>query len=552
MSKVIVNIWSVLAVVLIAACGSELPADEVGNTSQGAATEGGNRVAEVIAETAYGAIQGAQDDGVLIFKGVRYGADTSATRFAAPALPAPWDGVQSAAAFGATCPQTPTGNPGGLFTSWATVPTPPMSEDCLFLNVWTPALADGGNRPVMVWFHGGGFSSGSGSSRAYEGARLVQRGDVVVVTVNHRLNVLGYLALGHYGEGYEDSAVAGVLDMVQALEWVRDNIAAFGGDPNTVMIFGESGGGAKVSTLMATPAAQGLFHRAVVQSGAMLRFPEQGVARAAADKVVANLGLNADTLAQIKTLPEEVIRAAFEGTGAATAPSIDGRTLTRHPFEPDAAPWGRNVPMMLGTNRTENSLFTGGANPAIFDLTWAELPDVLQRSYPDKDVEAIIAGYRALQPESTAVDIYFEATTDSRWLAGHVRQAERKVRQGGAPTYLYLFNWDTPVDGGKWRSPHALEIGFVFDNVANSESMSGVGPDQQLVADIMADTWIAFARTGKPDNPKIPAWPAYNLETRPVMVLDATPELVNDARAAQRALFDDGATYGNRYQPGAD
>ena len=176
----------------------------------------------------------------------------------------------------------------------------------------------------------------------------------------------------------------------------------------------------------------------------------------------------------------------------------------------------------------------------------------MRQSYPDKDVEAIIAGYRALQPEATAADIYFEATTDSRWLAGHVLQAERKVLQGGAEAYLYLFNWDTPVDGGKWRSPHALEIGFVFDNVANSESMSGSGPEQQQIADMMADTWIAFARTGKPDNPGIPEWPAYNLETRPVMVFDTSPMVVNDARAAQRALIDESASYGNRYQPGGD
>jgi para-nitrobenzyl esterase len=541
-----------IAMLLLAACGAEPTPDKTSEATEAPSGSIEVVVPEVIAETNSGLVRGVSDDGVLTFKGVRYGADTATTRFAAPAKPQPWEGVKSAAAFGATCPQTPTGNPGGLFTSWATVPTPPMSEDCLFLNVWTPALADGVKRPVMVWFHGGGFSSGSGSSRAYEGARLARRGDVVVVTVNHRLNVLGYLALGHYGTGYEDSAVAGVLDMVQALRWVRDNIASFGGDPDTVMIFGESGGGAKVSTLMATPVAQGLFHRAVVQSGAMIRFPEQAVAQSAADKLVAKLGLTAETLAQIKTLPEADIRAALEGTGAATAPSIDGRTLTRHPFEPDAAPPGRDVPMMLGTNRTENSLFIGGANPAIFDITWEQLPDVMRQSYPDKDVEAIIAGYRALQPQATAADVYFEATTDSRWLAGHVLQAERKVLQAGAATYLYLFNWDTPVDGGKWRSPHALEIGFVFDNVANSESMSGSGPEKQKIADMMADTWIAFARTGKPDNPKIPAWPAYNLETRPVMVFDTTPMVVNDARAAQRALFDDSASYGNRYQPETD
>jgi para-nitrobenzyl esterase len=315
-----------------------------------------------------------------------------------------------------------------------------------------------------------------------------------------------------------------------------------------VTIFGESGGGAKVSTLMATEAARGLFHRAIVESGAMIRFPEAAVAQAAADKVVENLGLTKDTVGELKTLPAEAIREAYAGTGAATAPTIDGRTLTRHPFQPDAAPPGLDVPLMLGTNRTENSLFIGARRPEIFDLTWEDLTESLQRAYPDADVEAIVAGYRSLQPESDPADIFFEATTDARWLAGHVTQAERKTEQGGAPAWLYLFNWDTPVDGGKWRSPHALEIGFVFDNVAYSESMSGVGEAQQHVADIMADTWIAFARTGNPNNPKLPEWLPYDLTSRPVMVLDETPEVVNDARGAQRALFDDGDAYGNRYQ----
>jgi para-nitrobenzyl esterase len=537
--------FSACLIIVLAGCGQG-----AGNGQESAVEAAPPAVVSTapVADTEHGPVRGVVEDGVLVFKGIRYGADTFTTRFAAPAKPSSWNDARDATAFGASCPQTPTGNPGGLFTSWRPEPSPPFSEDCLFLNVWTPALGDKGDRPVMVWFHGGGFSSGNGSSNAYDGVRLARRGDVVVVTVNHRLNVFGYLALGHYGEGFKDSAAAGVLDMVQALEWVRDNISRFGGNPENVMIFGESGGGAKVSTLMATEKARGLFHRAAVQSGAMIRFPEQDLARAAADKVVENLDLNADSIDEIRSLPVETIQAAFADTGAATAPSIDGRTLTRHPFEPDAAPPGKGVPLMLGTNRTENSLFVGAANPAIFELTWEGLPGALSRSYPDADVEAIIAGYRSLQPESGPVDVYFEATTDARWLSGHVLQAERKVEQGGAPVWLYLFNWDTPVDGGRWRSPHALEIGFVFDNVANSESMSGVGEEQQKIADMMADTWIAFARTGNPNNPAIPQWQPYDLQSRPVMVFDLEPEVVNDARGPQRALFDDSTAYGNRYQ----
>ena len=400
----------------------------------------------------------------------------------------------------------------------------------------------------MVWFHGGGFSSGNGASRGYDGVRLAKRGDVVVVTVNHRLNVFGYLDLGHYGEDFGDSSVAGVLDMVQALEWVRDNITSFGGDPGTVMIFGESGGGSKVSTLMATEAARGLFHRVVAQSGAFVRFPDRGRSQELADKVVENLGLTAATIADIRTMPVESIQEALAGTGAATAPTLDGRTLTHHPFEPEAAPAGRDVPLMLGTNRTESSLFYGSADPGTLELTWEGLTEALAGAYPEADVDGIVAGYREIEPEADPSDIFLEVTTDARYMAGHVIQAERKVRQGGAATYLYLFDWDTPVDGGKWRSPHALEIGFVFDNVANSESMSGVGEEQQRVADVMADTWIAFARHGDPNHAGLPEWPPYDLESRPVMVLGETPELVNDARAAQRALLDDSDSYLRRYE----
>ena len=530
----------VVSLLLLAGC--QAPPQELQELNEAV------NMAQPIAQTVHGPVRGVIESGILTFRGVRYGRDTSTTRFAAPQPPKPWQQAASAERFGDTCPQTSTGNPGGLFTSWQPEPVPGMSEDCLFLNIWTPALNDAGKRPVMVWFHGGGFATGSGSSRAYDGARLASRGDVVVITVNHRLNVLGYLALSHYGQGFEDSAVAGVLDMVLALEWVADNAAAFGGDPNNVMVFGESGGGAKVSTLLTTPKARGLFHRAVVQSGAMIRFPDAGRAQYAADRVLENLGLDRNSVSRIKTLPESEIRAAFAGTGAATAPTIDGKTLTRHPFYPDAAPSGRDVPLMLGTTRTENSLFIGAVNPDVFTMTWDELPGALERALPNHDSQKIIAGYKKINANADAVDILFEATSDARWLAGHRVQAQRKVQQGGAPVWLYLFDWDTPVDGGKWRSPHALDIGFVFDNVRYSESMSGSGPEQQRVADIMADTWIAFARNGNPNNPNLPTWRPYNLNTQPVMVFSETPRQVNDARGAQLQLVDDSESYGNRYQ----
>ena len=329
---------------------------------------------------------------------------------------------------------------------------------------------------------------------------------------------------------------------------MRDNARSFGGDPNNVMIFGESGGGAKVSTLMATERAKGLFHRAVVQSGAMIRFPEAAGARAAADQVVEKLGLNADTISDIRNLPVAAIQEALTGTGAATAPSIDGRTLTRHPFEPDAAPPGRDVPMMLGTNRTENSLFVGAANPAVFDLTWEGLTAALQRDYPDADVAAIVAGYKALQPESDPADIYLEATTDARWLAGHVTQAERKSRRAAhrpGCTCSTGIRPSTAVNGAlrmRWRSASYSTTWPIRRACPGSAPSSSASPTSWPIPG------SHLPEPGNPNNPEIPEWPPYNLDTRPVMVLDESPELVNDARAAQRALFDDGDAYGNRYQ----
>jgi para-nitrobenzyl esterase len=497
-----------------------------------------------IATTRHGPVRGQIESGILTFKGIRYGADTAATRFQPPRPPEPWTEVRDALAFGASARQIPTGTGGGLFVSWVPDPVPPMSEDCLFLNVWTPALRDGGKRPVLVWFHGGGFSSGSGSSRAYDGVRLAQRGDVVVVTVNHRLNVFGHLYLAEYGEPFADSGNAGILDLVASLEWVRDNIEEFGGDPGNVLIFGESGGGAKVSVLMAMDAARGLFHRAVIQSGPRLTNVAADAAAAGARAVVDALGLDESTIAQILVMPPEDIEQAARGVVAAggtptwAGPVFDGRNFTREPFEPDAPPQSKEVPLLIGTTRTEMSLLAGAANPALFDLTWETLPEALARAQPAVDAERVIAGYRKLDPSLEAPELYFTVTTDAGFLRNSVRLADRKADHGGAPVYFYLFDWNTPVDGGKWKSPHALEIGFVFDNVAYSESMSGIGPDQQRIADMMSEAWIAFARTGSPDNDFLPRWTPYTTASRSTMLIDLEPRVVNHPRGPYLKLLD--------------
>ncbi|MFO1014167.1 MAG: carboxylesterase/lipase family protein [Caulobacteraceae bacterium] len=496
-----------------------------------------------IATTNSGPVRGFVEDGVNVFKGVRYGADTATTRFAAPKKPTPWTETRDALGYGASSPQAEGGDGGGLFKSWRPNPPLPMSEDCLFLNVWTPALRDGSKRPVMVWFHGGGFATGNGSSNAYDGVRLANRGDVVVVTVNHRLNTFGYMYLGQYGESFADSGNAGALDMVLALEWVRDNIAEFGGDPSNVLIFGESGGGGKVSILMAMESAKGLFQKGVVQSGPWMTAVPAEEAAKASEKVVEALGLTAQTIDQIKTIPVEDIQKAVRAAtragarGVGSGPVLDGRALKVHPFNPVAAETGRDVAMMIGTCRTESSLLTGAGQPHLFGLTWETLESELEKVMPGYNVPEILAGYRKLHPDYTPANCYFTITTDRGFLRTSIAQADRKAEQGGAPVYFYILDWDTPVDGGRWMAPHALDIGFVFDNVHKSESMSGIGPEQQKIADQMSESWLAFAKTSNPNNAHVPHWPAYDVANRATMIFDVTPRVENDPRAKDRALF---------------
>jgi len=502
---------------------------------------------EPLATTSAGKVRGAKESGIYVFKGVRYGADTGKARFQAPRAPEPWSGVADALDYANQTPQAAAGDGGGLFKSWANRRAD--SEDCLFLNVWTPGLRDQKKRPVMVWFHGGGFSSGSGSSHAYDGVRLAKRGDVVVVTVNHRLNVFGHLYLAGIGgqalggSAFADSGNVGILDLVQSLTWVRDNIAEFGGDPANVMIFGESGGGAKVTTLMAMPAAKGLFHRAAVQSGAWLLFNEPDESTKVAQALVSELGLTPSTLDRIATLPVATIqqaaaKAARATSGAGWGPVIDRKNLLRHPFTPNGPEESRDVPLLIGFNRTESTLLVGPRDPMYFNMTWDALPEKLKPLLPGIDIAKVLQTYRTLHPKYDATDTFFAITTDSRFVRAHVAQVERKAQQRGAPAYFYMLDWDTPVDGGKWRSPHALEIGFVFDNVAKSESMSGVGPEQQRIADLMSSAWLAFAKTGNPNNASLPRWPMYEVASRPSMVFALEPKVVKDVRGQERRLFD--------------
>ena len=428
-----------------------------------------------------------------------------------------------------------------VFASW--VNDLPQSEDCLFLNVWTRGTNDGKKRPIMVWLHGGGYVTGSGSSHGYDGTRLAERGDVVIVTINHRLNGFGYLYLGGVTDDpkYAHSGNLGSLDAIKALEWVRDNAAAIGGDPDNVTIFGESGGAAKVSTLMAMEAADGLFDRAIAQSGSMsLAGFEPQLASALTKNIFETAGLEPGDVAGLAALPmEEYVKVLMKSRtrGAFFRPVVDGSSLTRQPFSPDATPVSADIPLLVGTNRTEMRLQAGLADPSNFSLTWEELPAKIKGVVGDANVDRIIAGMRAAHPDADASDIFFQTATFQNYRGTALRQAERKSAQNKAPVYMYRLDWETPVEGGRLKTPHALDIAFVFDNVARSVSYTGTGPEQQRMADLMSDAWIAFARTGNPNTAALPQWPHYSEANRATMIFDTDPEVVVDPDKAERVLL---------------
>jgi para-nitrobenzyl esterase len=467
-----------------------------------------------------------------------------------PAEPADWSGVRDALAYGHSAPQRDPAAPppGGLTISGENLP--PEGEDCLVLNIWTPAVGAAGNsgkrRPVMFWCHGGGFATGSGSSPDNDGTNLARRGDVVVVTINHRLNVLGFGNFSAFSDDFAASGDAGMLDIVQALKWVRANISQFGGDPGTVTIFGQSGGGRKVETLLAMPSAKGLFHRAIVESGAAVRVVDRDAAVRNADQLLAKLGIDQKNLHELQKLPVEKIMAAYfavvkdhpdvDPSFGGFSPTVDGKILPQHPFDPKASPVSADVPVMIGCTRTEMTLFSM-SDPAAFSLNDADMRKRIGNILGSK-APNMIDLYQKLNPGASRSDIYFLIASDYRYGAPTMIAAQRRAALGKAPVYLYYFTWETPVQGGRLKSPHTMEIPFAFDNVKISARITGGGADAMALADKVSDAWIAFARTGDPNTPKLPHWPAYDANDRATMVINNTSKLVNDPLRQQRmAMF---------------
>jgi para-nitrobenzyl esterase len=500
----------------------------------------------VVAETTFGKIRGVDSDPIKIFKGIPYGASTAGkNRFMPPVDPAKWAGVRDALEYGHSAPQTEPGR--RRATSDLAVAGAGLTnegEDCLVLNVWTPGIHDGRKRPVMLWCHGGGFSTGSGSSPGTDGTNLARRGDVVVVTINHRLNVLGFTCLAEAGgSDFAQSGDVGMLDIVHALKWVRANIAQFGGDPDTVTVFGQSGGGRKVGTLLAMPSAKGLFHRAIIESGPTIKLVEREQAARVAGELMSKLGLNKSQARELQNLPVDRIMTAYFATVRSMnvdqmtmgfSPTVDGKAVPRHPFHPSASDVSPNVPIMLGSTRTE---LTSGASADMFSLSEENMRGRI-RTLLGEHANHIVEVYQKANPGATPSDIYFLIASDNRYGAPVMKIAERRAALGKGQVFLYYFRWESPLEGGRLKSPHTIEIPFAFDNVKISR-LTATSPDAPALADKVSDAWIAFARKGDPNTPKLPRWPAFNPKDRPTMVFNNQSKVENDPIREQRvAMFD--------------
>ncbi len=463
---------------------------------------------------------GMVEDGVLAFRGIRYG---SAARFQAPVAEPRSQAPVVARSFGPVAPQA-----GSRYQ--------PQSEDCLFLNVWTTDAHPAAGKPVMVYIHGGAYSSGSSTDPLNEGGRLAASGDVVVVTINHRLNALGYLYLARLDPQFADSGNAGQLDLILALKWVRDNIAAFGGDPHRIMLFGQSGGGAKIATLMGMPAARGLFHRAATMSGQQVTASGPLNATLRTRVYLARLGIDPANLAPLLTMPVDRLVEGLAATDPVLGgsvyfgPVLDMKWLTRHPFWPDANPQSNAIPMLLGNTRDEARAFLPPGSPKLTGLTRDNLAE---RMAPELRVdihpEWVVAQFRARYPAITPAELLWAAVTAGRSWRGQVIEAELRAA-ANAPTWVYQCDFTDPARPEQ-GAPHTMDIALAFGTTAHGSSLSGDSPAARAASAAMMRAFSGFARTGT-----LP-WPQYRTDSRTTMIFDTVSRVENDPRAWERALF---------------
>lgn len=484
-----------------------------------------------IVETAHGKVRGYSADGVHTFRGLRYGAPTSGNnRFKPPVRPAAWTQVMETyiAAGGSIAPQVLPDFQRPIRWSTELDPDgPPMSEDCLFLNLFTPGVNDGGKRPVMVWLHGGAWEEGCGCTRLFDGTHLARHGDAVIIAINHRLGLLGYLYLAELlGEDYADSGNSGVLDIIAALRWVKENVSNFGGDPGNVTLFGWSSGGSEVCQVLAMPEAEGLFHKAIVQSGAQLALRSREAAARASEEVLGRLGLTRARARKILDLPMD---ALLKG-GSGGQPTFDGRSVPRQLWEPDAPPTAFKVPLMIGGTDSELSMV---GPDSVYELDEREVSSRVEHLLGG-EAAAVLSAYRRGHPDATPGQLLVFITTGLWTTKRTAELAERKAASGGAPVYVYRWTWRTPLFGGKYLSPHGVDLPLVWDNVASGADLVGSGPRPQEVADRVSARWLAFARTGEPNAPDLVTWKPYTASRRETLVIDQADRLVGDPHRAER------------------
>lgn len=487
-----------------------------------------------------GRLLGTRGSASLAFKGIPYAAPTGGShRFMAPRPVEGWSGIRDAVHLGDRCMQEREtyGDPPVL--SWY-AQTEPLSENCCVLNVFTPAL-DGARRPVMVYIHGGGYVTGGGGGEVLDGSALANFGDVVVVTLNHRLNVFGYLNLNHLdAEQFGDAANAGQLDLIAALKWIRRNIGQFGGDAGNVTLFGQSGGGSKIMVLMGMPAAKGLFHRAINMSGTSGTTVAAGQATEAyVDEFLRVLEVDKTTLRKLQQLPADRLiaarQAAVKARREGSRPVVDGRHILGGPMTPQGLPQHAAVPLLVGTAKTEATFyFAGDARQMRLSIDQVRARLKAQFSIDDAKADALIAAFRQDEPKRTPSEVLVALITNTLFRVPMLQAAEAKASAGQAPVYLYNFGWKAPVDGGIWGSPHASDIPFAFGTTSKATSLVGTGPEPAQVSRHVMSAFVAFARTGNPNNPRMPEWKPFDAATRTTMTIDRDCRAVNDYLSGDR------------------